>query len=571
MLKNKLIHLPTSTLRSVSQIGYTVPTMQQLSVQTPIAYFCAEFGFDTAIPIYAGGLGILAGDTMKEAADQNIPFVGVGLLYRGYGTVQKVTPEGMQIEENNLFDPVVVGFEHVYVDDMPLFVKVELTQVDVWVRCWKKTFSDATTLYLLDTQTDQNLPSERDITSTLYSGTQDTLLKQQLILGIGGVRLLTALGIHPKIFHMNEGRPNFLHWQLLLDNMQNHGLDYSSAKAAAKQQTVYTNHTLVAAGNQSYSPEILKAYAGWYAEQMGVTTTELISDGVEAETGQFSITQAALNTSRKANGVSALHTKLSQEHWSEYDWTNITNGVHLPTWQSARIAQAQHSPTDLWAAHCAEKRELESFVKKTTGYGYNPEFFVIGWARRLAGYKQLDMIFQDIERLRAILKRVDRPIQLLVSGKAHQGDGKGKQLLQEVITYMKRELVGHALFIPNYNISIAQHLTRGVDLWLNTPEMGREACGTSGMKALSNGVLNLTVADGWAHEVSWDGVGFVLDHTNLPVDLYENLENNSTALFYNRSQAGIPEQWVAMMQRSIALSEQFSSKRMLQEYLEKLY
>lgn len=545
--------------------------MEQSTSPQPIAYFCAEFGFTADIPIYAGGLGILSGDTIKEAADQNIPFVGIGLLYRGYGTVQSITEDGLQTESDNLFDPIVAGLEHVYLDEMPLFIKVQMTEVDVWVRCWKKTFSDSVTLYLLDTQTDQNLPSERDITSTLYSGTQDALLKQQLILGIGGVKLLTALGIKPRVYHMNEGRPNFLHWQLIRELMQLHTITYAEAKELAKQKTVYTNHTLVAAGNQSYSADLLRVYSEYYAQSMGITTTELLKDGLDESQTQFSITQAALNTSRTANGVSAIHTELSKKNWPEYSWVNITNGVHLPTWQSQAVVQAKDNPAALWQAHLAEKRKLEEFIKAQTGYGYNPDFFVVTWARRLAGYKQLGMIFKDIERLRALLKNQERPIQLLVSGKAHQGDQAGKQLLQEVITYMKRELVGHALFIPNYNITVAQHLTRGSDLWLNTPEMGAEASGTSGMKAISNGVVNATVADGWAHEVNWDGCGFVLDHTNLPVDLYENLEKNSTVMFYDRDTQGVPQKWVQMMQRSIELSEQFSTKRMLQQYQERLY
>jgi alpha-glucan phosphorylase-like protein len=552
---------------------------ETLTNKTPIAYFCAEFGFDTNLPIYAGGLGILSGDTIKQAADEDIPFVGIGLLYRGFGTIQKISEDGMQTEDDHLFDPTIVGLEHVYKDEMPLFIKVHMTEVDVWVRCWKKTFSNNVTLYLLDTETDQNLPSERSITSTLYSGTQESLLKQQIILGVGGVKLLTTLGIQPKIYHMNEGRPNFLHWQLIRELMVTHEIDYETAKKTAKEKTVYTNHTLVAAGNQDYSMDLLKVFSKYYADKMGISTELLLSDGIDNPEipNKFSVTRAALNTSSKANGVSNIHTNLSKEIWPEYNWTNITNGVHFPTWQEPKIKEASNqslstgNPEILWNAHQEQKRVLENFVKQQTGYGYNPEYLVIGWARRLAGYKRLDVIFEDIERLRSILKNENRPIQLLISGKAHQGDTHGKQMLQEIIAYMKRELVGHALFVPNYNIKVAQMLTRGSDIWLNTPEFGKEASGTSGMKAVSNGVLNLTVAGGWAAEVEWQNTGWTLEHDDLPKDLYQKLENEVAPLFFKRNENQVPEKWVEMMQNSIALAEKFSAKRMFDEYREKLY
>lgn len=542
----------------------------ELSI-SPVAYFCAEFGFDPKIPIYAGGLGILAGDTIKQAADDNMPFVGVGLLYRGYATVQAISAEGVQTEENNLFDPVTVGLEHVYLDDMPLFIKVHMTEVDVWVRCWKKTFANNVTLYLLDTETDQNLPNERSITSTLYSGTQDTMLKQQIILGIGGVKLLTALGIHPSVYHMNEGRPNFLHWQLIRELMQTHNIDYKQAKETAKQKTVYTNHTLVAAGNQQYSMDLLKIYSKYYADKMGIPVEELLKDGIENSPDQYSITMASLRTSKKANGVSQIHSQLSQKNWPDFNWMNITNGVHLPTWQASEILNTVANLQELWSYHLEQKKLLEAFVKSRTGYGFDPNAMVISWARRLAGYKRMDLLFSDIERLRAIVKNESRPVQILLAGKAHQGDTAGKQLLQQIITYMKRELVGHALFIPNYDITVAQMLTRGSDLWLNTPEIGKEASGTSGMKAISNGVINLTASDGWAKEVDWNGIGFTLDAENLPDALYEQLEKTVIPLFYTRGSDGLPQKWIEMMQKSIKLSEQFSSKRMLSQYREGLY
>lgn len=552
--------------------------MQNEISNTPIAYFCAEYGFDAQVPIYAGGLGVLSGDTVKAAADKNIPFVGIGLLYRGYGMTQKISEEGLQYEENNLFDPLTAGLENVYLDEMPLFIKVHLTELDVWCRVWKKTFSENVMIYFLDTETDQNQPAERSITSTLYSGTPDTLLKQQLILGIGGVKLLSALGIRPSVYHMNEGRPNFLHWELIRQLMNTHEISYTEAKHTAIKKTVYTNHTLVAAGNQSYPMELLGVYSKYYATKMGISVDELLKDGIANDSANhmFSVTQAALNTSRKANGVSAYHTQLSSEIWPEYSWVNITNGVHMPTWQSGLVKEAFESggaqqSENIWQAHQKEKEYLANFVKEKTGYTYDPNRLVISWARRMAGYKRYELLFSDIARLKTMVENTDRPIQILLSGKAHSGDTDGKQRLQKIINYMANELSGHALYIPNYNIDVARMLTRGSDIWLNTPEMGKEASGTSGMKAISNGVLNLTVQDGWTKEVDWDGLGWVLNNDNLPLDLYEQLENNIIPLYFERNSEGIPTKWVEMMKKSIAKSKEFSSERMLNEYIEKLY
>lgn len=536
----------------------------------PIAYFCAEFGFDAAIPIYAGGLGVLAGDTVKEAADQAAKFVAVGLLYRGYGMKQHITVDGVQLDQDWQFDPLSVGLEHVYLDEMPLFVKVHLTEVDVWLRCWKKTFANGVTLYLLDSDTDQNQLNERDLTKVLYSGTPETQVKQQLLLGIGGVKLLTALNIHPKIYHLNEGRPAFLHWQLIRQLMDTHRLGYESARLLAKEKTVYTNHTLVAAGNQGYSIHVVKTYGQYYADKMGISLDRLLAPGIADSPDTFSMTQFALNVSSRCSGVSAVHTKLSKEHWPEYNWVSITNGVHLPTWQDKGIALA-NSPSEIWSAHQACKQRLQAFVAKATGYTYDPERLVITWARRIADYKQLDQLFLDVTRLAKILKNQERPVQLLVSGKAHQGDTRGKALLQTIIGYFKKELSGSALFVPNYNLEIAQHLVQGSDLWLNTPVKGKEASGTSGMKAVANGVLQCSVADGWVAEFDWKNVGWVLQPHRVAEHFYELLEQEVVPLYYLRTTGGFPVEWVERMERTLSLTPSISATRMFNQYQTLLY
>ncbi len=543
---------------------------QTITHQNPIAYFCAEYGFDHRLPLYAGGLGILAGDTVKEAADQSFPLVGIGLLYHGFGMIQRLDDHGLQIDDNFEYDPYTSGLEHVYLDGEPLFIHVHLTTVEIWLRVWKKTFANNTILYLLDTDTDQNLPAERSITTALYSGTDESQLKQQFLLGIGGVKLLKKLGIQPSVYHLNEGRPAFAHWQQIRMLMDQHKIDYESARNLARAQTVYTNHTLVGAGNKGYSSELVKQYGQYYADKMGIPISHLLAPGIEDNPEVFSITRFALNVSTRANGVSQLHTQLSSEHWPEYHWSNITNGVHLPTWQDQQMT-TQQTPEALWHRHQENKRSLEQFVKQRTGFGYDPEQLVITWARRLAGYKQLTAIFEDIHRLASILKQKRRTVQLLVAGKAHQGDTAGKALLQEVIKYFQNELSGQALFVPNYNLEIAQQLTRGSDVWLNTPIVGKEACGTSGMKAISNGVLHCSVADGWAKEVDWQGIGWTLDPEHVAPSIYSLLENTVVPLFYDRNDQNIPRQWVERMQKSINLAKQFSAGRMLDEYQKKLY
>ena len=541
-----------------------------ISSSHPIAYFCAEFGIDAKFPFYAGGLGVLAGDTLKAAADAKVPMVGIGLLYRGEKAIQHITKDGWQEDWDMPFDPYSAGLEHVYLEDMPLFVKVHLSEVDIWVRCWKKQIGETVTLYLLDTDTDQNHLAERTITHELYGGSQDSVLKQQMILGIGGVKLLHALGIHPALYHLNEGRPAFLHWQLIREYMQDHGFSFEEAKKLAKEKTVYTNHTLVAAGNQSYAAALVKVYGRYYAEKMGIGIDTLLQDGNEGNPEAFNSTRFALNVSVKASAVSQDHFALSKKQWPEFSWAGITNGVHLPTWQCSEIRAAQHDQSQLWSAHLHDKEQLANFVRERTGYTYDSRRMVLTWARRLAGYKQVTALFSDLKRLKKIVADEKCPVQILVSGKAHQLDQVGKETLQQLIKYMQTELAGYALFIPNYDLDVAKNLVQGSDVWLNTPEPGKEACGTSGMKAMSNGVLQCTIQDGWTLELDWYGKGWTLDPQHLTESLYSTLESKIIPLYY-RALKGDLQHWVGMMQASIQTAEKFSAARMLEEYQTQLY
>lgn len=540
--------------------------------QCQVAYFSAEYGLQADLPLYAGGLGVLSGDTVKEAADMNLPFVAVGLLYRGDKAIQKIDEHGWQTEEDWKIDPVECGFEHVYAPDdpdQPLFVRIHLTKEDVWARIWKRTVNN-TTLYLLDTDTDQNEQDDRGVTHALYYGSEEVLVKQQMILGIGGVKLLKALDVTPQVFHVNEGRPAFLFWQLIRQFMDE-GSSYKDAAERAKNMIVYTNHTLVRAGNQAYDSNLLKNFALYYAEKMGVTIDELLQVGIDPTIGKFSMTQFALNTSRKASAVSQVHYELSKNLWPGYDWVGITNGVHLPTWQDQEIRDCDKSGDDLWHVHLKKKQELADFVGKRTGFGYDPNRLVLCWARRFAGYKRPNSLFEEVERLGRILKDEKKPVQLLMAGKAHAKDEGGKKMLQQIVQHMQKELAGHAVFVPNYDIDVARMLVKGVDVWVNTPIQGQEASGTSGMKALSNGGLQLTVEDGWAAEEDWHGLGWTLDSNHVSATFYFRLEEDIVSAYYKRDESGIPREWLQRMKKSVELAHKYSSQRMLKQYQEFLY
>ncbi len=546
--------------------------MSTVDPQHPVAYFCAEYGLEKNLPLYAGGLGVLAGDTLKEAADQNFPMVAVGLLYRGGNARTKVDESGWQVEENVEVDPVTLGFEHVYLphQEQPLFVRVHLTTVDVWARVWKKTIKSVT-LYLLDTNTDQNQPDERDICKALYFGTDEDLLKQQLLLGIGGVKLLEALEIHPALYHINEGRPAFLFWQLTRSFIEKSGGTYQQASDEAKKLIVYTNHTLVRAGNQAYELSNLKEYGYYYAEKMGISIDELLKPGIDPSTNTFSMTQFALNVSIKASAVSRPHYELSKSLWPEFEWVSITNGVHLPTWQDHEIVANKDDLEALWHVHLAKKRQTMEFIQNKTGFGYDPSWLVLTWARRIALYKRLNTLFEDVERLKSVLTRVSRPVQLIVSGKAHPQDSAAKQLLQRVIGFMKDELKGHVLFVPDYSMEVAQQLVVGSDVWLNTPIQGQEASGTSGMKAAANGVLQLTVEDGWAAEVDWHTVGWTLDDNHLSDTFFFRMEHDVIPTYYHRNERDVPVVWLERMKRTLEVTTHYNTTRMLKEYEQLLY
>ncbi|MBQ6437879.1 alpha-glucan family phosphorylase [bacterium] len=546
--------------------------LKLFSREQPVAYFSAEFAVDNSLPIYAGGLGVLAGDILKQAADDGMHMVGIGLLYKGEAARQEITTEGNQEEADVNFDPAAHDLELVRAaQGEPLLVKVNLTQVDVWVQVWRKRLGATVDLYLLDPDNEHNHAHERRQAWAIYAGTQEEIIKQQLILGIGGVKMLHALGIKPALFHVNEGRPSFLHWQLIRQEMDLHGLDYKKARALAIAKTVYTNHTVVKAGNQTYDLDMMKAYTKYYARKIGISVDELLEPGRDGD--RFDVTQFALNTSGRASSVSQPHFDICQQNWPAYNWVNVTNGVHHPTWVDPRFSLPKMTDDDLWRYHNENKAATETLIKRRTGFGYDPSALVITWARRFATYKQPDAIFRDIERLQKLLLSTNRPVQLLMAGKAHVFDTGAKRLIRQIIGYMSQELRFHALFVPNYDMEMGAALTRGSDVWLNTPRVGEEASGTSGMKAAANGVLQLTTVDGWTAEIDWsdEKKGWALAYPAVTESFFEIMDSKVLPDFYQRDEAGLPRKWLRRMRESIKMAAAYSAARMMQDYSDRLY
>jgi glycogen phosphorylase len=535
----------------------------------PVAFFCNEFAIDNDLPTYAGGLGILAGDLMHQAASDDFPMIGIGILYRGRHYIQHITGDGKEEKRDTEFDHDASFLRPTTLRGKHLEISIPTPTGTVKAKAYHIRLADNTIQFFLSTNIDNNPQEWVGDMDILYGGDIDSQLRQQILLGVGGMRLLNELKIRPSVFHINEGRPAFLVWELANEIAKKQHISYSEAYEQAKQKIVYTNHTLIAAGNPNYHMGAVRYWSEPLANEYGFSVDEMLSSGVVGD--EFSITQFAMNSSSKHSAVSKVHGTYAKQQFPERKWIAITNGINLNRWQDSDYRNPNMSDRDLWEQHMIKKRELVDTVIKRTGFGYDPNKLVISWARRLAEYKQPKAIFTDLERLRNIITNSGRPVQLLFAGNSHSADESSKSLIEEVIHLFSTELSGHAIFVPNYNISLGNHLTSGSDVWLNTPRGNLEACGTSGMKAISNGVLNCTVVDGWAYEVNWNEVGWSLDHDNVANDFYHKLENEIIPLYYQRDEEGLPKEWIQRMRKSILLANRFSAERMLQEYNKYLY
>ncbi|MFA9478398.1 alpha-glucan family phosphorylase [Phycisphaerales bacterium AB-hyl4] len=581
-----------------------------------IAYFCAEFGLTECLQVYSGGLGCLAGDHLKSAAELGLPFVAVGLLYRNGYFQQYLNADGWQQEYYPELDLANLPLRPVS-DSKGNQVKVtvDLPGRVVHIGLWLVKVGRIP-LYLLDTNLPENEEDDRGITSQLYGGDMETRIKQEIVLGIGGVRALEAINIRPDVCHMNEGHSAFLALERVRRLIEEHDLSFDEARQAGAASNVFTTHTPVPAGIDRFPPDMVDRYFRSYVPGLRLDMEGLFALGRENVFNKhefFSMAVLAIRTSSWANGVSKLHGKISRHMWqgiwpqvpeSEIPIKHVTNGVHARSWLSSELmylldrylgARWQNNPADqsvwkavmempeeeLWRLHERRRQKLVIWARRrlrkqfearninpdhiaAAADALDPMALTIGFARRFATYKRGNLFLRDPDRLMRLLSDADRPVQFIFAGKAHPADGGGKELIRQIVKFARESDAGHKIvFLENYDINVARYLVQGCDLWLNTPRRGMEASGTSGMKAAMNGVLNCSIMDGWWDEAAEPDLGWSIgrgeEYSNPAAadDLesrafYDLLEQEIVPLFYNRDSQGIPRQWVTRMKKCIA-------------------
>ncbi len=581
-----------------------------------IAYFCAEFGLTESLQIYSGGLGCLAGDHLKSASELGIPLVGVGLLYRHGYFQQYLNADGWQQEYYPDLDFSNLPVQQVRDDHgKQVKVSVNLPGRPVHVALWKTTVGKIP-LYLLDTNLAENDPMDRTITGQLYGGDMEVRIKQEIVLGIAGVRALAAIGIEPDVCHMNEGHSAFLSLERIRNLVDKLNISFDEARQAAAASHVFTTHTPVPAGIDRFPPEMVQRYFKQYIEELRLDMEGLLALGRENVFNKnefFSMAVLAIRTADWYNGVSRLHGEVSRDMWHgiwpgipshEVPITHVTNGVHARSWLSGDLTTLldrylggrwQASPVDqsvwkavkevpdeeLWRVHERRRHRMIVWCRRqlrkqceargaspteieAVSEALDPSAFTIGFARRFATYKRANLLFRDRARLISMLSNSKRPLQIIIAGKAHPADGGGKDLIRQIAQFAREAQVNHrVVFIENYDISVARYLVQGCDIWLNTPRRGMEASGTSGMKAAINGVLNCSIMDGWWDEAFYNELGWAIGrgetYVNLDTQddlesrsLYDLLEKQIIPLFYDRDDMGVPRGWVARMKSCIA-------------------
>lgn len=551
--------------------------------QHPLAYMSAEFALDDRLPIYSGGLGVLAGDIVRQANDLELPFVAVGLLYKEGYFKQTITLSGEQKEYYPLLDPADAPIALVVnTEGQRILVHIPVQEREIVVQIWEYSQGDAS-VYLLDSDVPENSVADRTITKRLYPSDPALRILQEIILGIGGVRALMQLHIHPSIYHLNESHSAFAIFEITHHYMEEYGWSFAEAYNYGRQKIVFTNHTLIPAGNEVFLQTMVAEYLGTYAKQLGLPISDMLAKGQTVSGESFSLSTLALNMACRMNTVSKLHSVEAKKIWPDKDLPAITNGVHLPQWVSPDIkAQAPGydiaaiqglSAKELWRLHQMAKHRLIDEVKFQTGRALNPEKLTMVWARRIVAYKQPDLLFADLQKLRDLVNNPDHPVQFILAGKAHPGDPVGRTLIRNILTAMKDHgLNGHVVFIPNYTIGLADVLVSGADVWINTPKRGEEASGTSGMKSGANGVLQCSISDGWIDEVDLAGIGWILPEKDTSAALYRTVAEDIAPLYYQRAEENLPLEWINRMKQTIALIwGQFSAERMLTEYIDTLY
>jgi starch phosphorylase len=568
-----------------------------------VAYFCMEFGLTGAIPIYAGGLGVLAGDHLKAASELGIPLIAVGLLYYGGYFRQTIDVEGMQHALYPPVDPEWLPLRRVLDGaGAKLRIALPLPGRIVTLGAWQARIGRIA-LYLLDSNDPANEPEDRRITGELYGGSQDVRLRQELVLGIGGWRLLRALGHRPDVCHLNEGHAAFAVFERAAALARERGWPFERALVATRAGNAFTSHTPVAAGFDRFERALIEPYLDAYARDVAIDAGALWTLGHERGSTVFNTAHLAIRTSGHINGVSRLHGEVSRHLFSglfprwpttEIPVGHVTNGVHVLSWASPRADALWSRDTqsglaavddgELWAMREANRARLAVAVRDRGGPTFDARALTIGWARRFAAYKRPTLILRDPERLARILTAVGRPVQIVVAGKAHPRDEEGKALLREWAEFARRpDVAANVALLADYDMFIARHLVQGVDLWLNTPRRPWEASGTSGMKVLVNGGLNLSELDGWWAEAYSPDVGWTFARRSTNADglqqsvdesdaLYELLEGEIVPSFYARDESNLPRDWLARVRRSMErLTPRFSAERMVREYVDGVY
>ncbi|MCA9382750.1 alpha-glucan family phosphorylase [Candidatus Dojkabacteria bacterium] len=563
----------------------------------PIAYFCLEYGLVDWLQIYSGGLGVLAGDFLKVASDMGVPMVAVGIFYHEGYFHQDFAEDGGQVERYIHQDADDYPFELVLDEEgKQLDVMVEVDGREVFARAWKLKVGNVD-LYLLDTNYDKNsLWEDKKITAHLYGGDQDTRVRQEILLGIGGARMLKELGLNPSLWHMNEGHSGFLVLELA-KNYIDQGIEFKEAIGMASSKLVFTNHTLKQAGNDIFPFVLIEEHLSSYTDDLNTDINSIFELGKEEiyAQGKFSMTMMGLRHAKISNAVSLLHGKAAKRIWPEYDLVPVTNGVHMPTWVSPEIhelldryvgenwhypefdvdyTRVQNIPDqELWDAHNIRKHKLITTLSTELGLNLDPDALTIAWSRRLASYKRPDMIVSDLDRLRQVLSMQDKPLQILIAGKAHPKDNAGKELVQRMNQALStEEFKNKVILVPGYNWQLARRMISGADIWLNTPYRFEEASGTSGMKAAANGVLQFTTKDGWTDEVDWYEKGWVIPEEDPVKAMFDTLEYQIMPLFFENLNGEYNEHWVQMMKNCMELVlKNYSMERMMKEYLEKIY
>ena len=601
-----------------------------------IAYFSAEYGLDQIIPIYSGGLGILSGDHLKSASDLGIPIVAVGLLYKNGYFHQKINGYGMQETEYKSLDIDSLPITPVKDEEgKDLIIYVKFPKRRLYLKVWKIQVGRVT-LYLMDSDIEENNEEYRNITTTLYGGDQEMRISQEIVLGMGGVRLLKTLGLEPTIYHMNEGHSSFLILELIKDMMKEKEVSFEMARDIVSSKTVFTTHTPVPAGNDIFPLDLVEKYFKDYWDRFGISKEEFFKLGMKPDPEQssgFNMGILALKVAGKKNGVSKLHGAVSRELFAEV-WpeispdespiTYVTNGIHTCSWLAPNLKELYNEylmpywqdniykndtwqkinsiPDEkLWKEHMVRKEKLMRVVKENVtarlrrcGYPYeeineitsklNPNALTIGFARRFATYKRATLIFRDLERITEILNNSERPVQIIIAGKAHPKDKEGQDLIKYIHEIsMKPQFKGKIFLLENYNIEMSRYLISGVDVWLNNPRRPMEASGTSGEKASVNGVVNFSILDGWWAEGynqknGW-AIGTNQEYDNYEVQdnedsqsIYNTLENKIIPAYYEKDKNGISTKWVEYMKNSIiSTGGNYSTARMLVDYTNKLY